>query len=72
MDRKTELYKKQYPQGTRIELISMDDVQAPPEGTRGTVIMVDAMGDLIVDWDNGSGLNLVIGVDRFKVVEGKK
>lgn len=52
-----------YPPGTRVELMSMEDVQAPPIGTCGTVIGVDDTGSLLVDWDNGSGLNVIWGVD---------
>ena len=44
----------------------VDDVQAPPIGTRGTVTGVDDAGSLLVDWDNGSGLNVIYGVDRVK------
>ena len=39
----------------------MDDVQAPP---KGTVTGVDDTGCLLVDWDNGCGLNVVFGADR--------
>ena len=63
-----EELRKQYPRGTRVELITMDDPQAPPEGTMGTVIAVDDTGSLIVNWDNGSGLNVIYGVDRVKIV----
>ena len=63
-----EALRKQYPQGTRVELVSMDDPQAPPEGTKGTVIAVDDTGSLLVDWDNGSGLNVIYGVDRVRIV----
>lgn len=38
-----------YPAGTRIELVQMDDAQAPPVGTRGTVIGVDDTGSIMVD-----------------------
>ena len=55
-----------YPIGTRVELVEMDDVQAPPIGTQGTVTGVDDAGSLLVDWDNGSGLNVIYGVDRVK------
>lgn len=58
-----EIIKRNYPAGTRIELIRMDDPQAPPKGTKGTVICVDDAGDILVNWDNGSGLNVVYGVD---------
>jgi hypothetical protein len=33
--------RRQYPVGTRIEVIRMDDPAAPPLGTRGTVTGVD-------------------------------
>jgi hypothetical protein len=46
----------------------MDDAQAPPVGTRGTVIGVDDTGSIMVDWDNGSGLNIIYGVDRCRKV----
>lgn len=54
-----------FPVGTRIILIHMDDVQAPPRGTKGTVTGVDDLGDLLVDWDNGSGLKAILGEDIF-------
>jgi hypothetical protein len=46
----------------------MDDAQAPPVGTRGTVIGVDDTGSIMVNWDNGSGLNIIYGVDRCRKV----
>lgn len=60
--------RRLYPAGTRIELVQMDDAQAPPVGTRGTVIGVDDTGSIMVDWDNGSGLNIIYGVDRCRKV----
>ena len=60
--------RKQYSVGTRIELLKMDDVQAPPIGTRGTIEGVDDIGNIMVRWDNGSGLNLVPGVDECRIV----
>lgn len=61
-----EQARSQYPVGTRVELVEMDDAQAPPIGTQGTVTGVDDTGSLLVDWDNGSGLNVIYGVDRVK------
>lgn len=61
-----ERLRLRYPAGTRVELVEMEDVQAPPIGTRGTVTGVDDAGSLLVDWDNGSGLNVIYGVDRVK------
>ena len=66
-----ERLRRQYPAGTRIELLSMDDPQAPPEGTRGTVLAVDDIGSLIVAWDNGSSLNVAYGIDQVRIVTEK-
>ena len=59
-----EIYKPR----TRVELVKMDDFQAPPPGTRGTVRGVDDAGDLLIEWSTGSALKLLIGVDDFRVV----
>ena len=62
-----------YPPGTRVALVQMDDVQAPPIGTQGIVPGVDDTGSLLVMWDNGCGLNVVWGVDAIrKVVSGNE
>lgn len=58
-----ERIREEYPAGCRVELIQMDDVQAPPIGTKGTVIGVDDTASIMVRWDNGSGLNVVYGED---------
>ncbi len=63
--------REQYPAGTRVELVRMDDVQAPPAGTRGTVLGVDDTGSLLMRWDNGSGLNVVYGEDIVRKVGEK-
>lgn len=61
-----EELKEQYPVGSRVELTKMDDLQAPPIGTKGTVLGVDDIGSIMVAWDNGSLLNVVYGVDKCK------
>ena len=58
-----EKVRLDYPAGTRVELVRMDDIQAPPIGTRGTVKGVDDTASIMVAWDNGSGLNVVYGED---------
>ena len=63
-----ERVRKEYPRGTRVELLRMDDVQAPPIGTLGTVLGVDDTGSLLMRWDNGSGLNVVYGEDLVRKV----
>lgn len=59
MNDKVTARKKLWKKGDRIELISMDDIQAPPAGTKGTVIGVDDMGQIMVNWDNGSSLSVI-------------
>ena len=62
--------RKQFPAGTRVELVKMDDPQAPSIGTKGTVRGVDDIGGIMVAWDNGCGLSVAFGVDVCrKVVE---
>lgn len=65
MKNRVEFVRSLYPVGTRIILIKMDDPQAPPKGTKGTVTGIDDLGDLLVDWDNGSGLKAILGKDQF-------
>lgn len=61
--------RERFPQGARVELEWMEDFQAPPIGTRGTVMGVDDIGTIHVRWDNGSGLGVVYGEDRCRRVE---
>lgn len=63
--------RNQYPKGTKIELLEMDDVQAPPVGTVGIVQGVDDLGSLLVRWENGSSLSVIDGVDKVKKIPSK-
>ena len=63
-----ERVRREYPAGTQVELIQMDDPQAPPPGTLGTVLGVDDTGSLLMRWSNGSGLNVVYGEDIVRKV----
>ena len=65
-DRTLKMLREEYPEGTRVELVEMDDLQAPPVGTQGTVFLVDDIGSLQVHWDNGSTLAVLYGIDRVK------
>ena len=66
-----ERLRREYPAGTRVELVCMDDVQAPPVGTKGTVWGVDDIGSIQVHWDNGSGLSVAWGADLVRKVAEK-
>jgi len=63
-----ERVRRMYPAGTRVELVAMDDPQAPPAGTFGTVLGVDDTGSLLMRWDNGSGLNAIWRQDVVRKV----
>ena len=58
-----------FPRGSRVELIRMDDPQAPPIGTLGTVIGIDDLGTIHVNWDNGSGLGVAYGEDSCRRID---
>lgn len=64
-----EKVRSEYPVGTRVELVKMDDVQAPPVGTKGTVKGVDDTASILVDWDNGCGLNMIYGIDKVHKIQ---
>lgn len=66
---KIEHIRKEYPVGARVELIRMDDPQAPPVGTKGTVRGVDDIGSIMVAWDNGCGLSVIWGEDICRKIE---
>lgn len=54
--------------GARVRCIHMNDPHPVPEGTEGTVRGVDDLGTLHVRWDNGQGLGLVPGEDRYEIL----
>lgn len=60
--------RAEYPAGTRVELVRMDDFQAPPIGTKGTVIGVDDTASIMVAWDNGSNLHVIYVEDVCKKI----
>ena len=69
LKRKIIRLKDKFPKNTRLKLISMDDIQAPPSGPFGTVLGVDDIGMILVKWDNGSTLSLIPEEDKFKIIE---
>ena len=71
-ERIIKMLRERYKSGMRVELDRMDDPQAPPIGTQGTVFGVDDIGSIMVKWDNGSGLNVVYGEDACHIVKEVK
>ena len=63
--------EKIYPIGARVKLIQMEDIQAPPKGTLGTVYGVDDIGSILVKWDNGSTLNVIFREDIIEEISDK-
>lgn len=69
-EREIEYYRSKYLAGTRICCDCMNDDPRPiPPGTTGTVVGVDDLCSILVNWDNGSSLSLVHGTDSFHVIE---
>ncbi|WP_099205158.1 DUF4314 domain-containing protein [Scatolibacter rhodanostii] len=68
---KVERISKDYPAGTRVELTApMDDPYTKLKvGDKATVIGVDDKEHILCRWDNGEGLNLIVGIDGFRIVE---
>lgn len=65
--RTIERLQKMYPQGTRVELTEMNDPYSSlTPGEKGTVSMIDDMGTIFVDWDSGSALGMIYGVDKIR------
>lgn len=68
-----ERYRKDYPPGTRIELISMGSDPNPVEnGTRGTVQCVDSLGTVHCVFDNGRTLGVIPQEDQFRKLTDKE
>ena len=61
--------RQDYPRDCRVVLIRMDDIQAPPVGTEGTVFGVDDIGSIMVRWDNGSTLSVAYGEDLCRRID---
>lgn len=59
--------REEYPPGTEVELIEMcDPYRNMPPGLKGTVVCVDDAGGIHINWENGSTLAALHGIDRIK------
>jgi len=62
--------RSQYPNGTRIELVQMNDPYSNlKSGDKGTVEFIDDIGSIFCTWDNGSTLGVVYGEDAVKIIK---
>ena len=56
--------KNYYTPGTRVILVKMDDPYTKLKpGDKGTVVSVDDIGTIHVNWDSGSYLGVAFGED---------
>ena len=70
-NRKTvERLRNQYPRGTKVELVEMDDpYRHMPSGLKGVVQFVDDACSIHVIWENGSTLAAIHGVDVIRICD---
>ena len=62
--------RKQYPTGTRVELLRMNDPYSRLKpGDTGTVTGVDDIGTIHVNWDCGSSLGIAYGEDKCRKID---
>lgn len=61
------LLKEQYKEGTRVILYNMagEDMLI---GLKGTIKLVDDIGQIHVNWDNGSTLPINTELDTFSII----
>ena len=59
--------KQRYPVGSRVELVRMNDpLSKLNPGDMGTIRGVDDAGNIMVNWDIGSSLNVLFNIDEVK------
>lgn len=62
-----ERIRRQFPAGTKVELVSMNDpYREMPPGLKGVVKTVDDTGTVFVSWENDSSLGVVYGEDHIR------
>ena len=65
-----EKLRKDFTPGTKVVLEEMSDpYRNMPEGLKGTVMHVDDAGGIHIQWENGSSLAALHGIDRIKKCE---
>lgn len=64
-----KLVKEMYTVGSRVEVLHMNDPRPVEPGTKGTVRIVDDIGTVHCDFDNGRQMGLIVGEDSFYMIE---
>ena len=65
-----KILKEKYHSGVSVRLISTEREPNMPEGLTGKVDFVDDTGQIHINWDNGSSLALICGIDKFIAFDG--
>jgi hypothetical protein len=47
----------------------MDDMLPVPDGMEGTITGIDDIGQIQVQWDNGSTLSVIDDIDDFEILK---
>ena len=55
--------------GRRIRMNHMDDMLPVPDGTEGTITGIDDIGQIQVQWDNGSTLSVIEEIDDYEILK---
>jgi hypothetical protein len=55
--------------GKKIRMIKMDDPYPVEPNTTGTIMSVDGLGQIRVNWDNGRVLSVIPEEDEFEIFE---
>jgi hypothetical protein len=55
--------------GKRIKMIQMNDPYPVEPNTTGTIMSVDDLGQIRVNWDNGRVLSVIPEEDEFEIFE---
>ena len=67
LHRQAKMMKERYPAGMRIMLLHMGSDPFPvAPNTKGTVVVVDDIGTVHCDFDNGRSMGLIPGEDTFR------
>lgn len=68
-EQEVERLRKQYPKGTRVELVRMNDPYTKLKpGDKGSVTWVDDAGTIQISWDCGSSLGVVYCEDSCRII----